>query len=389
MKAASLRRFIRPQVLREAGRPRLERFLAAFSAELSASGVALPGRELSDEEYFCRWAALLLGAEGLPDRLIEALYAIEEMAAVNGRELLIAARDQAGIVPALADNASGLDLSMETWLAAPELFAAKHRGLRLKRLAKFAYYGSRDRRPEPVRLPGQEQLAELERALDDWFARHLRGRGSTWVEVCELDGEFWFQVRHGDIFARARAVRERRTEVLGFRPERDDVVVYGPPHDDLRVNARTEGERQLYRREFGRLLRGSPEYFCDDSTHTLEPLREQGEAALQPPGIGEIRSVTLREVKVVLDNAQNEFTWSGSLDLFRGGLPFAVPRGGRLAQAAFDFHLAGVSKPRRVEVRPPNVLKLGRHCDARLVGRFFCCRGFRRTRPAGCACAER
>jgi hypothetical protein len=37
----------------------------------------------------------------------------------------------------------------------------------------------------------------------------------------------------------------------------------------------------------------------------------------------------------------------------------------------------GSGKARKVQVRPPNVLKLGRHCDAAAVHQWLSARGFR------------
>jgi len=39
-------------------------------------------------------------------------------------------------------------------------------------------------------------------------------------------------------------------------------------------------------------------------------------------------------------------------------------------------------KPRKVQIRPPNILKLGRHCDARLVHRWLSKQKFRTTTQA-------
>jgi hypothetical protein len=57
----------------------------------------------------------------------------------------------------------------------------------------------------------------------------------------------------------------------------------------------------------------------------------------------------------------------------------AIPRYGRLRCAAFDLHFTGCSKPRPLHIRPPNILKLGRHCDVHLVDCWLSRRGFRIT----------
>ena len=96
---------------------------------------------------------------------------------------------------------------------------------------------------------------------------------------------------------RTLAVDRHRTEIIHYRPERDDLVVYSPPHDEIRIHARTRGERELYRQQFGQLLRGQPDYFSDRLTYTLEPLREEGADALRTDGLEGINRIVLRELE--------------------------------------------------------------------------------------------
>jgi hypothetical protein len=54
-----------------------------------------------------------------------------------------------------------------------------------------------------------------------------------------------------------------------------------------------------------------------------------------------------------------------------------LPPRGVVVRAGFDFYFAGQSRPRRVEVRSPNTLKLPRNCDARVVHEWLSARGLR------------
>jgi hypothetical protein len=57
----------------------------------------------------------------------------------------------------------------------------------------------------------------------------------------------------------------------------------------------------------------------------------------------------------------------------------AIPDGGRLVRAAFDFWFAGAKKPRKMQLRPPNIFKLGRYCDASVVQRWLSEKDLRET----------
>jgi hypothetical protein len=382
------KRFTQPRVLQNIDRKLLLRFLEPFTQELQQRGLALPSSELPANEYFQQLAGLLLSPEGLPDELNEALFAIEEMATPEGLDRLQSGIAQAGLKCELDPASTREDLALQIWLAAPGLLARKHNEQRLLRLTAFTCYGSGGSRElrNPWVAPTAAALERLVAGLDSWFAAHYRGRQTTRVEVYPIQGEHWFLVRHGDNFTRAPAVEGPNTEILHFRPERDDVVVYSPEHDEIRINTRTKGERDLYREHFGLTLRGSRHYFSEHQTYTLDPLRTDGADALDPSGLDGIRKIVLRELEVAWDNGWNnsgyEILVRQAEDVFRCGASqvgadHLIPPDARLTRAAFDLHFTDASKPRPVQIRPPNFLKLGRHCDLFRVDRWLCARGFR------------
>ena len=99
-----------------------------------------------------------------------------------------------------------------------------------------------------------------------------------------LTGEWWFVIRHGDTFLRTAKVEKQKITFLHFRPAKDDVVVFSPGYEELRIHAATKGERELYREEFGVRLRGDGKYFSERKSFTLEPLRVDGAGALKWDG---------------------------------------------------------------------------------------------------------
>ncbi len=365
-------------------------FLAQFAPQLRAGQVELPARDLPEEEWYGAVTRLLRAPEALPEELNEALFAIDEMASPAGQEQLETALERAGRSMAFGPRCSRADVALRVWLSDRALLARAHNEQRLRRLSAFEFFAASVPGPQraPFTAPDPPALEALAAALDAWFARHHRGQDTTRVEVYPMEGEFWFLIRHGDTFARTPKVEAQRTEILHFRPERDDVVVYTPEHDEIRVNARTRGERELYVRKFGLCLRGREDYFSVASTHTLEPLRREGRAVLEPAGIEGIRKITLREIEIAWDDAVRTSLTRFADDLFRGeaggaGSAGPIPREGRLLRAGFDFHFADSRKPRWVQLRLPNILRLGRHCDAGLVDRWFTRRGFRLRPPNG------
>lgn len=378
------KRFTRPQVLQRLGRPLLLTFLAQFDNELRQANLRVPSPSLPEREWYGAVARLLAAPEDLPEEMNEALFAIDEMASPEGQEQLEDVIARAGLAHVVAPDLTREELALHLWLAAPALLARAHNEQRLRRLSAFDFFGT----PVPAERraafapPTAAQLAGLAAELDPWFARHQRGRNTTRLELYPLNGEYWFLVRHGDTFSRAPKVEAQQTEVLHFRPERDDVVVYSPERDEIRINARTRGERELYVGKFGLCLRGRADYFSEAGLYTLEPLRSEGPAALDCTGVEGIRQVILREVQIAWDDPCGTVVTRFADDLFGCALqdPGAsgpIPRHGRLIRAAFDFYFTDSRAPRLVQVRVPNRLKLGRHCDAWRVDRWLSRRGFR------------
>jgi hypothetical protein len=52
-------------------------------------------------------------------------------------------------------------------------------------------------------------------------------------------------------------------------------------------------------------------------------------------------------------------------------------------RAAFDVYFEGNKKPRAVQVRPPNIVRVGRHGDAVVVAKWLSEKRFRETVTAG------
>src|SRR5688572_9074755 len=88
MSAVRFKRFTKPSFLKEIGRDLLGRFFDKFKDDISAKGVEMPGGALADDPYFERVARVAMAPDGLPDDLIEAIYAIEAMANADGQERL-------------------------------------------------------------------------------------------------------------------------------------------------------------------------------------------------------------------------------------------------------------------------------------------------------------
>jgi hypothetical protein len=233
-------------------------------------------------------------------------------------------------------------------------------------------------------VPGRSLLDRIEGDINEWCEKFNRGDRTARVDVYPIDGEFWFPIRRGDYFTRTATVDQGRFVILHFRPAKDDAVVYCPWRDELRVHAATASERQFYRSVFGLRLFENPIYFNMSLDYTLEPLREFGVDALSAAGVEGLDMVVLREIEYAYNTPNAEVINHRGIHLFctyhwRPLGPNPIPAGTRLLHATFDFHFKNGSRPRKVQLRPPNILRYGRACDGRIVEQWISLRGFRQS----------
>jgi hypothetical protein len=387
MSTVKFKRFTKPQFLKQIGRDFLGQFFTRFSPELAEKKITLPAATLGEDDYYEALSRVALSPDGLPEKLIEAAYAIEGMANDEGEDRLERATGEGGLAFQFRDDSTAAEKAMQAWLTNPELFAEKFSEQQLARLSAFDYHGSRvpTDRTETFEPPTPQALELMTADMEAAFRKKNRGQRTCRIEVHPMDGEYWFLIRHGDSYTRVPTVRNGQISVLHFRPAKDDVAVYSPQGDEIRIHAGTKWEKELYRTTIGERLFGEPNHFSERKSYTLEPLRVDGVDALDVSDVPGISSIVLREIEVAWPGEFGDAMIRKSTDVLASAAAReteAFPTSGRLVRAAFDIYFGDNPKPRKVQLRPPNILKLGRHCDARLVQRWLVARGFR----AGSAC---
>jgi len=389
----SLKRFTNPKNLRGLGRPLLKSFFEKFDAELKVCKATLPPESLDDDEYFNQLAAVFFSPKELPEEMTEVLYAVVEMANEKGVERLSKAAKEKGLPIDWAKKASDLDIAMQVWLADPVLMTEQHSEHRLMGMTSFQYWGTKTPPEErlPFTPPTDDVIELLRRDVDDWCKENHRGENTVTISKHLLDGEWWFLVQHGGTMSRLPMVEEQKTQILLYRPGKDDVVVYNIERDEIRIHASSKSERQLYQQQFGQRLRGDTDYFSERKNFVLDPLRGDLEKALDPDGVPEIKRVVLQEVEIAYGGDFDDRLIRKSDDMVmsaaqrsKDGAPIKVIKeGGNLVRATFEIEFANSKKPRKVYLRPPDELRVGRHGDLRAVQAWLSLREFRGAAPEG------
>ncbi len=226
-------------------------------------------------------------------------------------------------------------------------------------------------------------MRALERSLGNWFGEKKKSDVVRVLMYAKPD-EVWFLVRHGDTYRREGAVKDGQSSSVFYRPEKHDVVVYNPVVGELRVNAVTKGEKDLYRRMFGLHLFGDEEHFpASLRKYTLEPLQVHGKAALVCADVEGIDSIHLTEVTYFWGGAYNEMETRRASDIFAAleARERELLNSVRISGAKFRVKFSDSKTPRSVNVRPPNVATFTRDDDGKHVEEWLRMREFLVPRP--------
>lgn len=373
----NLRRFSNPDVLKTIDREHLLALLAPHEEYLSRRGVLLPPLHAANGIDYEGLAGVFMSPEAdTPRDLANALYLVHEMATPGGMNDLLVEAESRGIT-FKGREATPADVAVQAWLQCPEVLETKHAEQRGLRRRSFEYYQT-DRSPvPPFDEPSREALNDLEQDLDNWFEQKQRGRGSK-VIVHSHNDEVWFFVRHGDPFKREGCLEDGRSSSVFYRPEKHDLLIYDPALGEIRINARTKAERDIYRRKFGHHIFGDEAFFPGEGKYSLRPLIRDGEASMVCTDVEGMEWVKLKEVHYYWAGPMHEVEIRKADDMFAALAMHrrVIPPQARIMAATFQVKFADSRSARIVTIKPSNIAQYTRDDDSAIIEDWLDKRGF-------------
>lgn len=370
-----LTHFSNPAVLQTIAPATLSALLQPYAACLNNAGVTLPLDGSSVPPDYSRLAELFIAApDEVPDELIEALFYIDGLATPDGMDGLLQAFPE--IAPPW-HAWTPIDVAVQAWLLDrnrfEQVFAERQVSQRNRKFV--AYSACQPDLPDCDLLP--TTIERLERELESQFAARGRGEGTRILVTRRPDGA-WFLIRHGEPLRREACLQEGRSSSVLFRPERYDAVVFSPQRGELRINAASRWQKELYRRLFGAHLFGDPEFFPTDDRYTLTPLVTDGPASLACADVPAIASIRLAHLEYIEPGPTTLGTARWAEDLFAliRAERWAIPTCAKLTRAKFLVRLVGSRTARTVTVAPPNEVKYSLESDGVHVEQWLERRGF-------------
>lgn len=378
MATYNLRRFSHPDGLKAIAEEHLIALLQPHAAFFNGRGVSLPPPGQADGlDYEGIVQIFMTPDSDTPKELADALYFIHEMATPEGMDELLHEVERNGIHLDGNPDPTPADVAVQVWLHDRDLLERKHAEQYLTRPRSFEYFQTETSPVPAFKNPTAKTLVVLQDDLDDLFEKKKRGRGSR-VFVYPKKDAIWFLVRHGEPYKREGSLEAGQSTSVFYRPEKHDVLVYESSIGELRINAASKWEKDLYRRKFGLHLFGGEDFFPGTGKYTLEPLRTDGPAALVCTDVDGMEWVKLKEIHFFWGGSENEIEIRKASDVFaafeaRGR---TLPAKGRIIRASFQVKFSDSKTPRTVTIRPSNIAQYTRDDDSAVVEEWLVKRGF-------------
>jgi len=342
---------------------------------LVGRGFRFPGNGDAELDYQKLAEILINPDENLTCDLGEALYTIDQLSRVEYLDDLLEMARARDIDTGPGDVTTA-DLAVRIWLndrrALERLEGARH----LDTKKRFEYFRSPKAGPgiPPWQLP--DDLSRLDRDLSAWFEARKRGRGAK-VFAYPSEDEVYFLIAHGLPYCRVPSHENGQLSSVFFRPGRHDLVVYSAAANELRVNATTAAEMDLYVEQFGLHLFGAADYFACAEKYTLEPLRQKGRDALQCADIEGIEAVKLHSIEYDWGVGIQRIEADRGADLFDHDHLQSIlfPEEPRILRVRLEIRFARSRKSKVIGIRPPNIVEYNRGTEAPLVDELLQKRG--------------
>lgn len=378
MATYNLRRFSHTGTLRTIHRERFLAFLSHFKSYFNSRGINLPDADSTDAlDYDSLAGVLITPDEDTPQELIDALYFIHEMSTAEGMDSLLEAAQEVGLVLGKTEDAAPADIAVQVWLTDRTLFERKHAEQQLLKPRSFEYYQTVTHPIPKFKQPTAEAISALEKDLDDWYEKKKRGRGSKVFVYSKYDS-VWFLVRHGDPLRREGSLVDGISSSVFYRPEKYDVLVYEPSIGEIRMHACGKGEKDLFRRNFGRHIFGNEDFFPGTGKYSLEPLRRDGEDSLVCADVNGMEWVRLKEVQFFWGGSESEIEIRKAKDVFAAYAKRdrTMPSKVRIIRASFQVKFTNAKSARTMTICPSNIAQYTRDSDSTVVEDWLTKRGF-------------
>jgi hypothetical protein len=315
-------------------------------------------------------------AEDMPEDLLDKLYMLDDLADGAGHGRILAEADRQGVKlnGILGEDLSPGELAIAVHLQHARVVRSAHDRTIFRKIKNYEEFQGTGGKQLSLKAANAKRAA-LEADLAPWFESKNRSRACE-IYVYEEKDDIKFEITHGRPYRTDGTIDKKlRRSRVAYRPQKHDSVIFDTRTGVLKLNAQTQGEKDLYRKAFGKVLFDDEGYFPAGDIYTLAPLRKAKPTIATVAGI---ESARLTEVWIQVDAESGFVQISRAYNLLaeadkRGNPNFAQ---GKIVRAAFLIKYRSGGRPRRLELRPPNVAIYDRARDGDPAEEFMRANGF-------------
>ncbi len=354
----------------------LVKVLAPYSTYFAGQGLDITALRNDDASARQLHTVFTRADEDTPRELLDVLYTIGDLADDVGHDKIMLYSMQARLDMTWAtDRMTPGDFVIGTYIRHPHL-VRNCAALVARKIKNYTEYRAKDDTKLTLdnAMKGSEAIAKL---LSPWFESKKRS------PVCQVhayqDGhEIRFVVTHGLLYRSDGTIsNDNEMERVAFRPQQHDAVIFDNRTFTLKVNARTPGERGIYRTTFGQVLFGDVDHFPGLGIYTLAPLRVEPLSFRPVVGIKD-NGIVLTEVWIeyASDDHRVEKYQSDDLLISIGTEHRPNLQAGTLIRASLMIRYSSGGRARKLELRPPNIAIYDHDRDGDVTEEFLKRNGF-------------
>lgn len=381
MTTAKHQRFTNLRVLKSIKHDRLLKFFSPHHDYIASRGLKLPREgKVSDSQFELLGEILRTPDHHTPAELMRAVHMVNELARESMMETLL---HQIEDLAKAFDNNERImpaDVAVEAILRHRELAESIHRLQALNARRTYSYFQANSDQVPVLEAPLERHRVSFQLCVGEYFESKQCGRG-TQATVHLTDDLLEITVSHGRPWQLQDILVDGTRDILNFQPLHEDLLQFNRLTGELKINAATPIQKEMYRIAFGKHFFSDENLFPPGDIWTAEPLRHNSEAALSVINVPQLLSATLTSVTLFIAGAKPELVTTRRADLIEvlderiayfENLDIDV----RIAEARLDLRFIDGRRTRSVAIKPPNIAVYTRDGDADVIEAFLMDRGF-------------
>jgi hypothetical protein len=381
MTTAKYQRFTNLRVLKSIHHNRLLKFLSPYANYIATRGLTLPQEgKLTDQQFELLGEILRFPDHLTPSDLLQSIHMVNELARESMMETLLVQIEELTDAFDQEQRIMPADVAVEAILRHREHAETIHRSHALSARRTYSYFQANSDESPILQEPIELSRVSFENLVGSYFESKQCGRG-TRVGMHLSDDVLDLMVSHGLPWQLQDVLVDGARDILSFQPLHEDLLQFNRLTGELKINAVTAIQKEMYRSTFGRAFFGKENLFPPGDIWTTEPLRRNGEAALSVINVPQLLSATLTCATLFIAGAKPELVTTKRSDLIEilderiayfENMDIDV----RIAEARIELRFVEGRRTRSVAIKPPNMAVYTRDGDADVIELFLMDRGY-------------